>query len=437
MRLFNRDRDRTQPEGGRSAPSQARASGFGHAAFDPIDAEDARRGYPAVTLSDFAASAGLDHREAAVYGAFVSTQPEWPEYTFNVCSGPFPGGRLGLIGHELLELEASDGSIRSGGAFYNVRVTTHRSLGEMIGLGPRAPENKPFAGNAVWIPTTTVHVRAPETNQLPGFSIRQVDDLNLSLTPTLEPYGLPGFRIGGNPQLDDSMLAAVASACRPALTGRRDTDRTDRYIRLRAWYGVVAITVNGYRASGADLNGLIRNCVSVADQLAALCHPALEIPFDTPGSAAADSSPPVGFPLPHPLYVPAYAAAAAEHRLLHEDPSFLTRLLPRCPVPGAPSGVLFGTIPGTSTTGRIAWFEHGGSTIGSVRAAVMMPAAAGAVTPLGGATHDPTGTRVEVVDGIAYCWRSQRSAGRLDVSQLIGDSLAALAATGAAAPSIA
>ena len=94
--------------------------------------------------------------------------------------------------------------------------------------------------------------------------------------------------------------------------------------------------------------------------------------------------------------------------------------------------MLFGTLPGTNTVGRIVWFEHGGATSGTVRGGVSVAATPGATTPPGGVVHEPTGMRVEIVDGVAYCWKIQRFAGRLESAQLTPDARAALTATGAA-----
>lgn len=415
MGLFSRSKDAT--------PAPAGGAPFGHAAFDPADVEDARRGYPAVSLEPFATANGLGYSNNEIYGGFLSTLPVWPQYVFNICRGAL-GGRLTQLSHELLEMEASEGSIRSGGTFYGVRVTTRRSAREMMNLGSGDPENAPFAGNAVWIPTTTVHIRVPELNQLPTFWIRRDGEMTLG-RKTLDHYGLPGFRIGPSLKADDPFAGTVATACQPIAT------RGDAYIRLQVKYGVVALTVNGYRTNEQDLQHLINTAAHAAYNLVALTQPATAN-FATPGPAAGNR-PPAGVPLPHPSYTPAYAKVAGDLGLLQEDAHYLAHLLPRCPLPGVASGVLFGTLPGTNTVGRMVWFEHGGKTSSTVRGGVIVPATSGVSTPLGGVVHEATGMRVEVVDGIAYCWKVQRFSGRLESAQLTPDARAALTATGAAA----
>lgn len=105
MGRFTRDRQATIAP---AAPSSPQPS-FGHAAFDPADIDDARRGHPAVSLQAFATANGLDYRNAEIFNGFLSTLPLWPEYTFNMCRGVFPGGRLGQVGHELLEMAGERG----------------------------------------------------------------------------------------------------------------------------------------------------------------------------------------------------------------------------------------------------------------------------------------------------------------------------------------
>lgn len=419
MGLFNRDREAP------TAPASTASStpSFGHAAFDPADIDDARRGRPAVSLQAFATANGLDYRNAEIYNGFLSTLPLWPDYTFNVCRGVFPGGRLGQVGHELLEMAASEGSIRAGGTFYDVRVTTRRSMREMLNLGSGDPDNAPFAGNAVWIPTTTVHVRTPELNQLPVFTIRETGPMSRS---RLDGHGLPGFRLDRGPNGADALLAAVATACRPGLT-----TRSDAYIRLRLGYGIVSLTVNGYRTDERDLRHLVDVASHIAHSMVALTRPAAGA-FAAAGPPWGGVTAPAGVPLPHPSYIPAYAQVAGELALVHEDPWSLAHLLPRCPIPGTASGVLFGTLPDSTTVGRMVWFEHGSSFSGSVRGGVIVPAVADATTPLGGTRFEPTGMQVEVVDGLAYCWKLQRFMGRLESRQLVPDARAALAAVGAA-----
>lgn len=398
---------------------------FGHAAFDRSDVEDARRGHPLDSLETFATANGLEYRNREQAGAFLSTLPTWPDYIFNLCRGTMPSGRLGQLAHELYEVEAHNGSVRAAGTFYDVRVTTRTSFMEIGGLEVGTRENVPFAGNAVWIPTTTVHVRTPEVNRLGVVRIARSQSFTGKGDKELERAGLPGFRaIRGE---DNDALAAIVDACKAFLLARSDT-----HVDLRIRYGLVALTVNGYRHDHADLQHLIACADGIANAVGALTPPALTTPFATLGPAAGTVGSRPGVPLPHPLLVPAYAQTAAQLGMHNEDISHLMALAPRCTIPGIPSGVLVGNLPGTSSPCRLVWFEQGGRTSGSSRGGVVMPAAKGATTPLGGVLNEQTGMYEEVVDGVVACWRKQRSFNTLDTNEIIAAATATLRASGRA-----
>ena len=425
LKKFRSTRAHSDGSGERTEPAAAQQDprSFGHAAFDPADVEDARRGHPAVSLQPFATAMGLEYASPEIEPTFLCTLPPFPDYNFNVCRGEFPGGRLGRLGHELLELSASEGSIRGGGTFYDVRVTTRRSGRDMLNLGDRDPENVPFAGNAVWIPTTTVHLRTPEVNQLPVLKIGRTGETVFG-GAKLDRFGMSGYHLQRGPKDDESVLAAVGSACAPVLASRRDA-----YVQLRVMCGIVALTVNGYRQSDADLRALVEAASQLAQNLSAIPRPAGQMPLGMAGPTAGSVAVPAGVLMPQSDYVSAYARTAAELTMVNESAYHLAQRLPRCPIPGFASGVLFGAVPGLGTVGRLVWFEDG-KPGGTVRAGVIVSAAPGAVTPLGGLTHGRTGMQVEVVDGVAYCWKLERYVRKLEKLQLGPDAKAAFAATG-------
>ena len=433
LKKFQRDRSdspgqapaaRSSAVSGRSAKAGPGEKTFGHAAFDPGDVEDARRGHPSDSLQPFASATGLEFVSPGLEPAFLATLPVHPDYNFNVCRGEFPGGRRGRLGHELLEMSTSEGSIRGGGTFYDVRVTTRRSARDMLNLGDGDPDTAPFAGNAVWIPTTTVHLRTPEVNQLPVLTIGRSGEMLFGGTK-LDQFGLPGFRLQRGPKDDHALLGAVGSACGPALSSRRDA-----YVQLRVKSGIVALTVNGYRHDDEDLRSLVDAACRAAQGFVAITRPATATPLTTPGPKAGTLGRPAGVLTPSSDFVAAYARTADEFSLVHEDPYHFALRVPRCPIPGFASGVLFGVLPGFGAVGRMVWFEDGGKTSGSVRAGVIVPAMAGVVTPLGGVTHAPTGMQVEVIDDVAYCWKLERYVRKLEKLQLGPDAKAAFAATG-------
>lgn len=417
--------------GGDQPRSDQPGKPFGHAAFDPADIDDARRGYPAVSLEPFAGGAGLAYRRSDMLGAFVATLPSWPDYLFNVCAGAMPSGRYGMLAHELLELETRNGDIQEGGSFYDVRMPTrfHGTGGtggiQVLGVTVRTPTNEPFATSAVWLPTTTVHVRVPETNLLPLLRISKRAAFALQGTK-LDQYGVPGYRVRRGDD-DQALIPPIAAAVGPFLNARPDA-----YVDLRVRYGLIALTVNGYRAAPQDLEHLIGCADGIATALVGITPAPSKLPFANPGAPAGTIARPLGIPLPHPVMVPLYAQAAAQLGMHNEDGAHLMMIHPRCPIPGIPSGVLSGQFPGRTTPCRLVWFEQGGRTSGSVRGGVLLPASPGASTPLGGVLVPETGMYVEVVDGIASFWRQQRSVGSPEPDQLLGLAAPVIQATGLA-----
>ncbi len=332
-----------------------------------------------------------------------------------------------MVAHELYEVRAHNGSVRAAGEFHDVTLGSYTARFQIGGIDQAEPKNEPFWGEAVWIPTSTAHVRVPEVNRLPVLRFTRSTSHGSTGANGLDAYGLPGFRTLG-PDLPTETLAPIAQACSPWLP-----TRADAHVELRVRYGLVALTVNGYRADDADLRHLLATAEGVAEALAALTPAPLGVPFDTLGPAAGTVAGLPGHPVPLPDLVPLCAQQARQWGLLHEDPAHLLALLPRCPIPGAPSGVLAGRFPGGSMPARVVWFEQGGRTTGSVRGGVILAASPGASTAVGGVLHPQTESYVEVVEGTAYCWRKARSFGTLDADALVAAAAATLDATQVAA----
>lgn len=163
--------------------------GHSYTAYAP---EDARRGAPDVSLEGWARERGLAFPGPGLAGAPVPVLPPFPEYQANVCRGEL-AGRFGQVAHELHEIEAHEGSIRAGGAFFGTRVTTRRGLKSLIGWSDDRPD-EPFAANAAWAPTTRVVLRVPEAALLPKVVIRNEERIGSDHTD-LGPHGLPGHRL--------------------------------------------------------------------------------------------------------------------------------------------------------------------------------------------------------------------------------------------------
>ncbi|RIK09800.1 MAG: hypothetical protein DCC49_05120 [Acidobacteria bacterium] len=358
--LFSRSRNKSEGESTPESPGPAVGSQprFGHAAFTPDDVEDARRGHPAVTLEAFAHERGLTSIGQAIHNGFTATQPAWPDYTFNVSVGALPSGRFGLVSHELLELAAVEGGVRQGGALFDVRVVTRRSASEFVGFVKERP-NEPFAANAVWVPSTAVHVRTPEIAPLPPITVKRKVMQGFLRDPVLDDYGVPGYMMPGGRGLDDGFVAAVAERLRPYLP-----QRNDPWIRLEATHGVVSLAVNGYRADPGDLDHLIQLAEGIANALSELAPDSPQVAFSTLGPEAGAAPWPTGMLRPHPLLVNQYAEEAKRLGMHNEDVTHLLTIARHRPMPGLPSGVLAGNFPGTSTMCRLVWTEQGGRTSG-------------------------------------------------------------------------
>lgn len=409
---------------GMSAPSVS----FNHAAFSPNDIEDARRGHPATSLQPFGASLGLEFRDKELAGSFLSTQPRWPDYTFNTCRGVFPGGRYGSLSHQLEQVPVNQDGISLNGAYYASSTVFRNTVGGFLGVSSSEPEqDAPFVGNYAWLPSTAAHVRAPETARLPILNMLDESRLPKWGNVDLAELGLPGYRAPRNEHADDATYARLAEACAPWLTARRD-----EFVRLRVQYGLVSLVVNGYRSDPDDLRHQMAAAEGIADGLARSMRPPLAAPFAAAGPSVGAAGEVAGVPRPTPEWSAAFSEAARQYGLQEEDPLHLLSLLPRNPIPGVPWGVLFGTLPATSAPCRVVWNSQGGRTSGSVRGGIIAPARPGAATPIGGALHQPTGMYVEVVDGVAYTWSQQRSFGELQSQALLANGITTLRATGMA-----
>jgi hypothetical protein len=128
---------------------------------------------------------------------------------------------------------------------------------------------------------------------------------------------------------------------------------------------------------------------------------------------------PPGYDRPQDHEVDVLARVSAELGMVQEDPVALHRAHPRCPVPGRALGVVRGVLPGSAIEGRVGFFVQGGQTGGSYRSAVLVPAADGSSTPLGGVLDRASDLYVEVADGVAHAWPRVRSVGALNAGATV------------------
>ena len=386
-----------------------------HTAYAPEDVEDARRGAPSVSLELWGASRGLAFPGPGLAGQLITVLPPFPEYQFNVCRGELVQGRFGQVAHELHEIEAHEGSIRAGGAFFGTRVVTRRGLKSMIGWSDDRPD-EPFAANAAWAPTTKVVVRVPEAALMPQVVIRNAERMRID-HPDLGPHGMPGYRLADNGWISPELQAWLGLACAPLLS----VDAS--YVSLRLDHGLLAVARNGFVHDPATLDHLVTTAATIAENFAAGAEPSPAFATRLP---APDPVAWPGFLTPQPHEIEAFARLADANRMVQEDALAMHRTFRRLPFPGVAKGVLRGVVPGASADGRVVIAVQGGRTSGYYRTVVLVPAAQGATTPVGGILHQATDSYVEVSDGVAAAWPRTRTPNGFDSEASISRAVAAI-----------
>lgn len=386
-----------------------------HTAYAPEDVEDARRGAPSVSLELWGASRGLAFPGPGLAGQLITVLPPFPEYQFNVCRGELVQGRFGQVAHELHEIEAHEGSIRAGGAFFGTRVVTRRGLKSMIGWSDDRPD-EPFAANAAWAPTTKVVVRVPEAALMPQVVIRNAERMRID-HPDLGPHGMPGYRLADNGWISPELQAWLGLACAPLLS----VDAS--YVSLRLDHGLLAVARNGFMHDPATLDHLVTTAATIAENFAAGAEPSPAFATRLP---APDPVAWPGFLTPQPHEIEAFARLADANRMVQEDALAMHRTFRRLPFPGVAKGVLRGVVPGASADGRVVIAVQGGRTSGYYRTVVLVPAAQGATTPVGGILHQATDSYVEVSDGVAAAWPRTRTPNGFDSEASISRAVAAI-----------
>jgi hypothetical protein len=374
-------------------------STHGHAAFAAADVEDARRGRPATDLSAYAQRRGLTVRGQELLDAFAGVQPAWPDYTFNVLSGELAPGLLGLVEHELEEVEVDADGLAMPGAFHGARYTGRRSsllglLVPFVDLNKKVPD-APFAASAAWVPTTRVALRVPEAALLPRLVARSAERFPMAGNPTLAEEGLSGLRLAGGNHVDPALRRAVFAGAPARALGGLDA----AYVAVTICDGLVTVQRNGFVDDAGRLDALVDAAMAVATAAAAAGRDCSTLP------------PHVG---PTRDQADAFSRAAVELGLDDEDPVALHHAVPQLPVPGVAVGCLHGRASGWSSPGRLAWFTRRGAAPGALRGAAVFPARPGARTPLGGTPVEGTDLIAEVCGDVAACWRREPAVGRLE-----------------------
>lgn len=392
--------------------------GFGHTAFAREDVADAKRGAPAVDLSGYAAARGLRYLGQSLLGAFRGVLPDWPEYTFNVMRGVLPGGRYGVLEHELQEIPlGGDGEISWPGRYWGTTGVYRREGGLRdfltMGLLSKEVPNEPFARAAVFAPTTKVAVRVPETVVLPWLAAKRARYLPFVGHPDLDDQGAPDYRLVGEAVTDELRQQLFGGLAAQVLASLDHA-----YVELQLGYGALSLQRNGYAETEAELDALAEAACALAAAFVEAAQPYL--------SAPREAVP--WFPKPPLGWGDAVERAAGERGMATEDPLAYHQAFPTNPAPGTAIGVLQGTIPGTDRAGRLAFHVQGSSTAGTCRGVAVWAAPAGAPAfEPGGTFVDDLDAYVEVVDGAAVLWNRARTTGGLGSVELAATAARAMA----------
>jgi hypothetical protein len=319
---------------------------FKHAAFAPEDVEDARRGRPDFDLRAYAAARGLDYRESGAPPNFETVVPAWPDYVWNCVSGVLPGGEVGVLEHELMEIEVSTGKggPRMGGTLIDEVYVKKDPFFFQPSYWKR-PKDEPFAGNAIWIPTTRLMARAPQAALVPRTMAVQSDRVPAVGRYELDGHGLPGFALKYGEEAED-----------PAFLGRLFSGPAGQFLRMaRHAYvdldldsGIVAIRRNGFLRDDDALDDLAAGFSQVVAGVREACAPNLDPrPFDEPLPEAPwmdrEHLPSGYLDLMTSPWWEGWRQAAAALGMVLEDPKAYHRAYPLTPVPRAAAAVMRGS----------------------------------------------------------------------------------------------
>ena len=426
---------RKEGEGGRFRHNRA--------AYAREDVDDSKRGRPSFDLAAYATRRGMRFRDSVRMGAFMSASPIWPDYVFNAMDGALPSGRYGLIEHELDQQAIDQDGFDQGGSYYSVR-TTYRNPDDwkafltsgLIG-GQKETPNEPFAGNHAWLPASSVSVRVPEVNAIGPLDVRRKVNYPRFGVTDLGDFGLSGFRTTGLEKEDPNREVVADAISRGA--GAALAACQSPYLRLEVGYGVVTLRRNGF-ASEEELGELVANAERIAaafaDACLRRCAPQAfdaAVPAAAPGPELSKKERAFAEIVDGGL-TQAGARIAAELGLEVEDPVNYHRAFPRVPMPGRARIVARGTLPGTSTVGRVVYTSQGRRAGKTMRGGVLLPATADAPDlALGGEVVEATNMYGETADGIAALWDRGRVSGQLGSADLVRRALATARELGIAA----
>ena len=335
---------------------------FKHAAFAPEDVEDARRGRPDFELRSYATARGLDFRSTGAPPNFETVIPEWPDYVFNSMLGVLPGGAVGVLEHELMEVEVTTGKAgpRIGGKLFDQVYTKKDSFIFQPSFWKR-PKDEPFGGNAIWIPTTRLMASVPEAALVPRTMAVQSDRLTAIGRYDLDRHGLDGFGLQYGDEPEDEALLDRLFAGPP---GRFLAAAQYAYVDLDLDGAIVAVRCNGFLREEAALDEIATEFSEVVAAVREACAPyfdprPFEQPLPEPPWVDREHPPSGELDLRSSPWWEAWRQTAAQVGMRLEDPKAYHRAYPSNPVPSAAVAVMRGTAP-DGRTYRLAFHRARG-----------------------------------------------------------------------------
>ncbi len=416
-----------------------RFKNHGYAAFAREDVADAKRGRPEGTLEEYARSRGLEFRGRGRLAGFRMVLPQWEEEQHNLMRGVLPGGRFGVLLHQLLQTHTNDGSTGISGTFHGVRPSSpgllrstfsfNRTDIPVIGdfLDPPTDDTprEPFDVHGAWAPVTTIGMLVPETNALLPRAIitlqSRVPRLQSRGSFDLDDYGAPGFRLYPGEDVDrDALTRLVGGPAMGALARLAHP-----YAEARIDYGTLTARRNGYVSDPAALDEFAQTVSALADAVVAAADSGVRQPFaePLPASPWTQADTPGMAPYLAGAWAQDIRGFAAQHGLTLEDSDAWHRAFGHVPLPGRALAVMR-----SAHGGRVLFTtEVPINVTRALRGAVVAPAAEGvADTPPGGIRGE-FGT-VGVKDGLAFAFTNRLFGYTKEAATLVDDALTALRA---------
>ncbi|MBJ7329994.1 MAG: hypothetical protein JHC95_08865 [Solirubrobacteraceae bacterium] len=426
------------------------AEKHGTSAFAREDIEDARRRRPAVELHDYAAARNLEFHGRQQLAGFRMALPHFREEMHNAMRGVLPGGRFGVLLHQVIRTHGPE-SPAIQGTFHAVRPSSPEPFWKslvpdrtdipIIGnfLDPPTDDTPRVAFDqaGAWAPTTTAATAVPETaaplprcvflqtGRTARFAGKDVRDL--------AELGAPGWRAHplASTSVDEGVLERLMA--RPG-RGVLDALRVP-WAEVRVDHGMLTVRRNGYVTDPAELDGFAQLTCRMADALRDAClagvppepawpEPLPRCPWEIDDAAVTEPSVAAGWSADFRDY-------AQRHGLTLEDPDAWRRLHPSLPVPGrvlavarAAQGmrVLFTTdVPLVATR--------------AVRGAIAYAVPEGTPdTPPGGFRPMGLSTTVSVTGGVAIAWTHRLHGYTREADDLVPACVAAAHAAGIPVP---